>query len=178
MPAEAEPITTATILPFPTKRKRAYPMAARPRGMLPANVALLENHPRFAASSYDGDEPQVLYSPGGRRLPPLGLDRIRLSCWRATKAWRTLALELEAATDALEAALDTEGCDAALDRWKEVAGVACAYRTARPGDLRAKIALVAAYCEIPFRHGGVRRASSRAQQALELMDAIVRTMRE
>jgi hypothetical protein len=98
------------------------------------------------------------YTPTGRLLPLTHRwDRISLSCWRATREWRSLSAALDHATDAIAEAREHE-LDSALDAWRSVATAIIACKAA-PRDgyhpLRIKIGLAAIVSGTPFTFGGI-----------------------
>jgi hypothetical protein len=124
------------------------------------------------ADDGSGDMP-ALYAPCGDLLPPLHrFRRIRLDTHRATKAWRALAGELEAATDALAAAVEEPGADvdAAYAQWREVAARALDYRTPRISDMRRLIALAAILAGERFAHGGLEHFNTRNEAVFAMLD--------
>lgn len=183
MTADHQPTTDvpSNILPFPAKRKRGFCLYVK-REDLPSNAESISAHPRYSPAVYQREPLPLAYTPGGALLPPLdprgigGYRRIRLDRWRATKAWRALSAELDAATDALQSAVEAESdVDGALDEWDAVALRVCCYPTKRPWDLRAKLALVAAIAGVPFEWGMSRgQCETRAQHALALVDLVLR----
>jgi hypothetical protein len=174
------------VIPFTgsSKRKRAFEFPGGvPDRDLPANTVKMWRHPLFKPPPITSQEPiPRAYSPAGRLLPPLGIDRIRLRRHRVTRAWWAIANKLEAAT-ALTAALDraggaTEGPDAVeveatLTSWRAVAAEAIRLEMDDARHLREKVALVAAVTSIPFHHGWLYdKPESDAELALALVDSL------
>jgi hypothetical protein len=96
------------------------------------------------------------WTPAGQLLPRTHrFDRIRLSRDKATKRWRELAGELDAATDQIAA---TDGSYEALGAWRTIAANAIIAplgksAAANLDRLRTKLALAAVLSGAPFRYG-------------------------
>jgi hypothetical protein len=111
------------------------------------------------------------YAPNGHLLPRTGWrDRIKLPLWHATKAWRAIAKELDAATDAIAAAND-EDLDATWETWVTIAIRAVQTPSNSRWALRTKIALASVIAGEPFEHGS--RLTSGGQVAFRLLDGVV-----
>jgi len=159
------------VLAFPDRGGKGF--EDRSGDALPDGVARLCDHPRFVESSCRW--PAVRnYSPDGRLLPPLGLDRIVLSRHHATKAWRAAADALDQATGHLQWAVEAGGdVDDALLRWREAARDAIYTDKASRRHLRQKLALIAAAAGFYFQHGGGAILESNGERALAVIDHLL-----
>lgn len=119
-------------------------------------------------------------TPGGYLIPETGLPRIRLSTHRASRAWREIARDLEAATDRIadKLAPPPEGVtrlhepdlDAVVLAWRRVAVSALIHRPIRLQDMRALIGLAAVLSNSRFLYWGLNHPRDASELAFGLLD--------
>jgi hypothetical protein len=113
------------------------------------------------------------HTPSGRLIPQTGKwDRITLTRWRVTKAWRAVSAELDAATDALDAAEESD-LDAKLNAWLTIAARAVILDAHSAQTMRCRIALAALLSGHRFTFGGLWAADgnpTRTEAAFYALD--------